>query len=52
MYLTSLHVGSRALHAMRVVAVPEGSEAILGRNALQFLVVTLNGPAATTEIGA
>ena len=26
MYLTSLHVGPQALHAIRVVAVPEGSE--------------------------
>ena len=49
-YLASLHIGSHALHAIRVVAVPEGSEAILGRNVLQYLVVTLNGPAAVTEI--
>ena len=52
MYLTSLHVGSQALHAIRVVAVPEGSESILGRNVLQFLTVTLNGPAGVTEINA
>lgn len=49
-YLASLHIGSHALHAIRVVAVPEGSEAIMGRNVLQYLVVTLNGPAAVAEI--
>lgn len=52
MYLATLHVGSHVLKAVRVVAIPEGGEAILGRNVLQFLVVTLNGPAATTEISA
>ena len=52
MYLVSLHVGAHALQAIRVVAAPEGSEAILGRNALQYLVVTLNGPAAVTEISS
>ena len=52
MYLATLHIGSHVLNAVRVVAVHEGSEAILGRNVLQFLVVTLNGPAAATEIVA
>lgn len=52
MYLATLHVGSHVLKAVRVVAIPEGGEAILGRNVLQFLVVTLNGPAAMTEISA
>ncbi len=50
MYLATLHIGSHVLNAVRVVAVHEGSEAILGRNVLQFLVVTLNGPAAATEV--
>jgi len=49
-YLATLYVGPHVLNAVRVVAVQEGSEAILGRNVLQFLVVTLNGPAATTEV--
>jgi hypothetical protein len=31
-------------------SIPEGSEAIMGRNVLQYLVVTLNGPAAVAEI--
>lgn len=49
-YLVSLHIGSHMLHAVRVLAVAEGSESILGRNVLQHLVVTLNGPAGVTEI--
>lgn len=50
MYLAALHVGSHVFNAVRVVAVQEGGEAILGRNVLQFLVVTLNGPAAASEV--
>ena len=49
-YLASLHIGSHMVHAVRVVAVPEGGEVVLGRNALQHLIVTLNGPASVTEI--
>ena len=51
-YLTSLQIGPHLLHAVRVVAVPAGSEPILGRNALQYLTVTLDGPANATEIKA
>jgi predicted aspartyl protease len=51
-YLASLRVGPHVLHAVRVVAIPEGSESILGRNALQYLTVTLDGPAHSAEIRA
>lgn len=49
-YLVSLHIGPHALHAIRVLAMPVGSDTILGRNALQHLILTLNGPAGVTEI--
>lgn len=51
MYLASLRIESQTLHAIRVVAIPEGTESILGRNALQYLTVTLDGPAGVTGIG-
>jgi predicted aspartyl protease len=49
-YLVSLRVGTRLVRGLRVVAAPEQSEAILGRNALNHLVITLNGLAGVTEI--
>lgn len=51
-YLVSLRMGTCLVHGLRVVAVPEQAELILGRNALNHLVVTLNGPASMTEISA
>lgn len=51
-YLISLHVGSHLIPAARVVAVSEGDETLLGRNVLNELVITLNGPASVTEVPA
>jgi predicted aspartyl protease len=51
-YLVALYIGSHVLNGIRVVAVPQGDESILGRNALNQLVVTLNGLASVTEIPA
>jgi len=51
-YLVSLHLGPHTIQAARVVAAPEGAEAILGRNVLNHLVITLNGLASVTEIPA
>lgn len=49
-YLASLYIGSQIVHAVRVIAAPPDEEAILGRNVLNNLVITLNGPASTTEL--
>lgn len=49
-YLVNLQVGTHVVRGVRAVAAPEQSEFILGRNALNHLVVTLNGPASVTEI--
>lgn len=51
-YLANLGLGPHVLEGIRVIAVPEGSDVILGRNVLQYVVVTLNGPASVTEIAA
>jgi predicted aspartyl protease len=51
-YLVSLRIGPNPVHAARAVAVPEGDEIILGRNVLNHLVITLNGPASVIEIPA
>jgi len=51
-HLGSLQIGPHWLGAVRVVAGAEGDEIILGRNVLNQLVVTLNGPASTVETAA
>ncbi len=49
-YLASLRIGPHTLPAVRVVAASEDAEIILGRNVLNQLVVTLNGPAGVIQI--
>ena len=51
-YLVNLIIGAHTIPAVRVAAVPEGAEPVLGRNALNHPIITLNGPAAMTEIAA
>jgi len=48
-YLISIQIGSVKLRGVRVIASPS-SEAILGRNVLNQLVIGLNGPAETVEL--
>lgn len=48
-YLTTLQIGGNWVHSVRVIAV-EGTEAVLGRNVLNHLVITLDGLAGVTEI--
>ncbi len=49
-YLASVIVGPHTVPGVRVIAAPEDSEIILGRNVLNNLIVTLNGLAGVTEI--
>lgn len=49
-YLVSLRVGTTEIPAVYVVAVETEGEALIGRNVLNHLVVTLNGPAQVTEV--
>ncbi len=48
-YVVSLHIGPMTLTGVRVIASPSG-EAILGRNVLNQLRITLDGPAEMTEL--
>ncbi len=50
-YIANLHIGSHTLRAVRLVGV-EDEEAILGRNVLNQLTITLDGVAGVTEIRA
>ncbi len=51
-YLANIRVGPHMVRGARVVAAPEQSEIILGRNVINHLIITLNGPASTIEIPA
>jgi len=45
LYLAAIHVAGHVIHGNRAIARPEGSEAIIGRDVLNQLEITLNGPA-------
>lgn len=49
-YLLNLRIGPHWIRGVRVAALSEQAEIILGRNTLNHLSVTLNGPASMTEI--
>lgn len=51
-YLVNVRIGSHVVRGVRVLGVSDDEEAILGRNVLNQLVVTLDGPAATTMVAA
>jgi len=44
-YLTTLRLGPHTIYGVNAVAMPAGGEAILGRDVLNELELTLNGPA-------
>ena len=50
LYRIQLYLGATIVRHMLVVAAPDGVEAILGRDLLNQFVVTLIGPASTTEV--
>jgi predicted aspartyl protease len=49
-YLVQIRVGPYGVGAVRAVALPVGSEAILGRDVLNHLILTLNGLANVVEV--
>jgi predicted aspartyl protease len=49
-YTVGVTIGEHHIPAMPVVALPVENEAIIGRDILNYLSVTLNGPAYTVEI--
>ena len=50
MHLLILHLGPLTIYGVEAVADKQNGEAIIGRNVLNQLVVTLNGIAGVTEI--
>ncbi|MDM8529104.1 aspartyl protease family protein [Anaerolineales bacterium HSG24] len=49
LYVVMIQIGRQVIHAIRAVATQD-DEAIIGRDVLNQLVVTLNGPAEVTEM--
>ncbi len=50
LYLVTIQISIHRLPSMRVIATTPGNEVILGRDALNHLIITLNGLAGVTEI--
>ena len=51
-YLVRLEIGSYVLHGVHVAGITNSKEFILGRNVLNHLVFTVDGPAGVIEIPA
>jgi len=49
-YLVAIRIGSNLIRGIHVVAAPVSNEAVIGRDVLNQLVVTLDGPAEVTEV--
>ncbi len=49
-FLAIVKIGSRSIPTAEAVALVRGEGAILGRDVLNQLIVTLDGPAQTVEI--
>lgn len=49
-YTVRIQIESEIVHAISAVATAEGSEPLIGRDVLNHLTVTLNGPASVTEV--
>ena len=49
-YTVGLKLGAITLHGINSVAIPAGTESVIGRDVLNQLLLTLNGPAFTTQI--
>lgn len=49
-YSVTLHIGSQRIYGVRAVSAPAGVEPLLGRDVLNQLRVTFDGPAEIVEI--
>lgn len=49
-YTVAIQLGAVVIHGIRAVAIPAGDESIIGRDVLNYLAVTLNGPAHVTQV--
>lgn len=50
LYLVAIQIGSNLIRGLHVIGIPNSAKAIIGRDVLNQLVVTLNGHAGMTEI--
>ncbi len=50
LYLVAIQIGSHLIRGLHVVAAPAGNEAVIGRDVLNQLVITLDGPAEMTTV--
>ncbi len=50
LYLVTVRIARHTIYGIRAVAIEPKSEPIIGRDVLNQLVVTLDGPATTTEV--
>jgi len=49
-YTVAIRLGLLTVHGIQAVAILTGTESVIGRDVLNNLVVTLNGPAFTTQV--
>lgn len=49
-YTVSIHIETETAHAISAIAMPAGSEPLIGRDVLNQLVITLHGIAGVTEL--
>ena len=49
-YTVGIQIGPLTVRGIHAVAIPAGEGSVIGRDVLNFLAVTLNGPAHTTQI--
>ena len=50
LYLVAIQIGTELVYGLHVVSSPSTKEAVVGRDVLNQLIVTLNGPAGVTEV--
>jgi predicted aspartyl protease len=50
LYMVTIEIGKHFITGIEAVALPKGSEIIIGRDVLNQLVITLNGPGETVGI--
>jgi hypothetical protein len=49
-YLVAIRIGTQLVHGLSVVGAPEEADVVLGRDLLNQLIVTLDGPAEAVEV--
>lgn len=50
LYLVTMKIGDHLIRGIHVAGIPDRSEAVIGRNAMNTIALVLNGPAHMVEI--